>query len=269
MKESRTKIALLLLSMGMLLVGLSWWFTPPKDNPSSPVENRLARVDRASGQAWIFRSGFTQKDILTDRSFVYDLDSVETDDIGEAILTFDSAYRVRVLPSSMVTLESQMGPEENQIILIIKRGDIKIENYGLEGQLYVGKNGERILASDYHDSPLNSLTAEEPAPLEELPPTSGSGSQLTDDEISSFMAKHRSSFFKCYTQALQNDPNIRGNVNLSFTIYPSGKLEQAEVTYSEILDPNFKSCLLEVAKRITFRKFEGLPVSTIYPLAFE
>jgi hypothetical protein len=92
---------------------------------------------------------------------------------------------------------------------------------------------------------------------------------LTEDEISGVMASHRSSFFKCYTQLLQKEPQAKGETTLSFTIDNSGKLMTYDMTSAKLQRPEFKKCLLDVMSRVTFRPFQGQPVSTLFPIKFE
>lgn len=256
------------LLLGLILVGLSTYFsffagrTPEK-------EIRLARIDRETGKVYALRSGYTQRELVDKRVNLYNLDSVETLETGEAVLAFESAYRVRIYNNTLVTLERVDDQQGFHVVLIIKRGDIRIENFGRDGELFIAKNGDRVSASDYNSSPLAQTPVEPPKPNEAFE-TPVSGDQgLSEEEIGTVMNNHRTSFFKCYTQLLQKEPSAKGNVSLSFTIENSGKLSVAEVTASQLQNEDFKKCLLEVLRRIEFRSFKGPAISTLFPLKFE
>ena len=268
MPENKNQLVLGFLLLGLVLVGLSTYFSffAPKN---TPTELLLARVERESGKAYVFRSGFSQRENVDRRTNLYNLDSVETMETGEAILAFESAHKVRLSPNTLVTLERVDDQQDFHVTLIIKRGDVHVDQVGREGDLFIAKNGERISATDYNNSTLSQVAVQPPQPNEAfsnpIPETQG----LTEEEINTVMNNHRGSFFKCYTQLLQKEPTAKGNVSLSFTIENNGKLSVAEVTASQLQNDEFKKCLLEVRRRIEFRSFKGSPISTLFPLKFE
>ena len=265
--QSKTQLILGFVLVGLFLLGLSYYFS--KQEAAKPErEMRLARLERETGKVFVLRSGYTQKENIERRAQLYSLDSIETTDLGEATLSFESAYRVKVLASSLVTLEKIDDPETFHVVVIIKRGDIRVENFGREGELFIAKNGDRVSASDYNSSSLAQLPTAAPTPVDES--TAPTPNQtLSEDEIGAVMNSHKTAFFKCYTQLLQKEPQAKGNVSLSFTIENTGKLSVAEVTASQIQNQDFKKCLIEVLHRIEFKSFQGVPVSTLFPLIFE
>lgn len=266
MEDKKLSLIIGFAVVGSIFVGLSLFLSNQKKQAGS-AEFRLARVDRESGTVSVLRSGYTEKENVDQRSAAFHLDSIETGDTGDAILSFESAYRARLLPQTLVTLEQVGDQQDNHIVLILKRGDIKIENFGQEGELFIAKNGERISASDYNSS---TLARETTTPVvTSAAATVTAEAPLTEQEISQTMSNHRTSFFKCYTQLLQKDPTAKGDTSLSYTIQNSGKISQSEVTSTTLTTPEFKNCLLEVLRRIEFRTFSGPPISTLFPLKFE
>lgn len=270
MADQKNQLVAGFLVAGAILVGLSVYFSFfSKDTDA--IGSRIARVETQTGKVYLLHAGFTQKELVETRANVMSLDSIETLDTGEALISFESAYRVRVYNNALVTIEKVQEEKNFHSILIVKRGDIKIENYGRDGELFIAKNGERIAAADYNSSLLAQAVVQNPVTGETLAAEGIQG--LTADEISVTISNHRGSFFKCYTQLLQKDPSIKGTVSLSFTIETTGKQSVSDVTTTELagksLDADFKKCLLEVMKRIEFRPFQGAPISTIFPLKFE
>lgn len=270
MTDQKNQLVAGFLIAGAALIGFSVYFSF-FSKEKEDLTSRIARVESQTGKVFVLHAGLTQKELVQTRANLASLDSVETLDTGEALISFESAYRVRVYNNALVTLEKVQEEKSSHSILIIKRGEIKIENFGRDGELFIAKNGERIAAADYNSSTLAQTAVQNPVSSETLANESNQG--LTADEISVTISNHRTSFFKCYTQLLQKDPSIKGTVSLSFTIETTGKQSVSDVTTTELagksLDVEFKKCLLEVMKRIEFRPFQGAPISTIFPLKFE
>ena len=265
MSESKSQLVFGFLLLGIVLLSLSVYFSflPPK----SPIKDiRLGRVQSLSGKSFVLRSGYTQKESVAKKLDLYSLDSVETMDTGEALISFESAFRVRLLGNALVTVEKIEDQKGFHVVLILKRGSIKVENFGRDGELFIAKNGERVLAADYNGSSLSQAALES---VDSSMATPSSIQGLGEDEINTVITNHRTSFFKCYTQLLQKEPTAKGDVALSFTIENSGKLSVAEVNASQLKNEDFKKCLLEVLRRVEFRAFTGPPISTLFPLKFE
>ena len=266
MPEDKNQLVFGFLLLGIILIGLSVYFSFL--HPKSPIkEIRLGRVESQSGQTFVLRSGYTQKELAIKKLDLYSLDSVETMDTGEALISFESAFRVRLFSNALVTVEKIQDQKSFHVVLILKRGSIKVENFGRDGELFIAKNGERVLAADYNGSSLSQAPLEPGEATAKANLTSIQG--LGEDEINTVITNHRTSFFKCYTQLLQREPTAKGDVALSFTIENSGKLSVAEVSASELKNEDFKKCLLEVLRRVEFRAFTGPAISTLFPLKFE
>lgn len=268
MPENKNPLVFGFLLLGLILVGLSTYFSF-FSSKTIEKEIHLARIDRESGKVYALRSGYTQKELIDKKVRLYNLDSVETMEIGEAVIAFESAYRVRLFNNTLVTLERVDDPQGFHVVLIIKRGEIRVENFGREGELFIAKNGDRVSATDYNGSPLAQATVNPPVPNEAFSNPAPAEQGLSEEEINTVMNNHRTSFFKCYTQLLQKEPSAKGNVSLSFTIENNGKLSVAEVTASQLSNEEFKKCLLEVLRRIEFRSYKGPVISTLFPLKFE
>ena len=156
--------------------------------------------------------------------------------------------------------------------MILKRGDVDVENYGREGSVYISREGVRWTATEYE------MTYKKQAPsstLPELAPADAGNTAapridgLTSEAIQETLKTYRGSFFKCYTQLLQKTPGVVGQASISFTIERTGRIAQAELISSSISDGDFKKCLLESVRRVEFKSFAGEPISTVFPLRFE
>lgn len=229
------------------------------------------RVLRQSGAIKLYSQNYTQRSLVAAEAKLENLDTLETDGNGLASLIFENLYRIQVLENSILTIESFESPDgEQTLVLLLKRGDLKVEQVGREGSVLIGKNGQRIDAADYNDSDLQqesteSVDIQEHTYSEEMTQKVG----LTEAEISQAFALQKSAFFRCYTQLLQRSPDVTGSLAFQLMIEPTGKASSTEVVNSNFNDPDFHTCLLEVVKRLEFKSFDSAPISTLFPMSFE
>jgi hypothetical protein len=244
---------LLLLGIGFLI---SKWMDA--DSPSTPS---LAHVEKISDQVFILKKHLTQKEKLDKKSPLRALETIETNAEGEALLDFPSAYKIRVNPNTQITLDQ----EGDKTILYIKSGDIKIENLGRDGSVFIAKAGLRWSATEYD---VNNH-----GPQNQQDPTLKHGENipegLTPSYILDTLKAQKGNFYKCYTQLLQKKPGITGETSISITIEPTGKISRSDVTTSKLDEPSFKKCLIEAAGHIEFKPFGGDAITTVFPLKFE
>lgn len=83
---------------------------------------------------------------------------------------------------------------------------------------------------------------------------------------------HRAKFRACYDQASQNTPDLRGKVELTFTILPDGAVKSARVDEgrSDIRDEGMAACLVKVVQAIRFPAASEEVGSTMhYPFDFK
>jgi hypothetical protein len=263
----------LLLLTALVLGGLALLaiaFLAPWANESTQSSIGV-RVLRQSGTLKLYSQNFTRRSLVAAEAKLENLDTLETDGNGLASLIFENLYRIQVLENSILTIESFESPDgEKILVLLLKRGDLKVEQVGREGSVLIGKNGKRIDAADYNDSDLKQestepLDIQEQAYSEELTQKVG----LTEAEISQAFALRKSAFFRCYTQLLQRSPDVTGALAFQLIIEPTGKISSAEVVNSNFKDPDFHNCLLDVIKRLEFKSFDSAPISTLFPMSFE
>lgn len=255
-----------LIIIGLLIVALSLFFASKSSQKSLDLIP-LAKVEINLGGADIYRAGVQQREAVHIKGFLYNLDSLETRADGDATLEFDSGYRIRVPENSLVTLSSD-GP---RTLLLLKRGEVFVENYGQEGSVFISADGKHWSATDYetkYKAQQKGGLTQEPAQSAQ-PSTPSTTGSLTSEYLQETLKNHRASFFKCYTQLLQKTPGVVGHASLSFTIERTGKISQADIASSNIQDATFRKCLLDALRRVEFRAFSGDPISTIFPLRFE
>lgn len=258
-----------LIVIGLLSLALSL-FIASRTEKQKLGEAPLARLDLNLGKVFILRKNMNQKELLKKRTSLFALDSVETGPDGDATLDFDSSYRIRILENSLITADE----ESDRIVLIIKRGDLQVENFGREGTVYISRDGIRWSATEYEQNykkqaSLQSLPDLAPSTDSTSASASHTESGLTSDFIQDTLRLQRPAFFKCYTQLLQKTPGVVGQASISFTIEKTGKVYNAEVASSNINDAAFKKCLIDAIRRVEFKSFTGEAVSTVFPLKFE
>lgn len=259
------------LVLGFLIAGIAflftaWLITYKTDSGFNKTGFSLARVERETGNVFILKSSPFQKIKINKFEQAYQFESVETDEIGEALLTFPNGYRVKLYEDSLIMLERREDKPLDRFYIILKKGNLRVENFGPQENLWISRDGKNISANEYNTSDWVMSEVKAPSVDDKLH-TETTG--LTEEEISTVMTANKNYFFKCYTQLLQNSPQAKGEVTLSFTIENSGKISVSDATSVNLNYPDFKKCLMEVVSRIEFKPFTGPPVSTLFPLKFE
>lgn len=258
-------IGLLVFGIGALIVS---FYIEQKMRRDRDSQTQIGRVEKSYGQVFTFRPGTNQKRKVSKLEFISPLDSVETEDQSEARVAMDNSAIIKILPESLVTFERVEMADGFQDVLVLQRGDIRIEEPGREGEFFISKNGQRVAAKQYHQLNLSKEPIDRPVPLQPLNVTEND-SGLSDDEINSLVGAQRPNFMKCYTGLLQKDPQAKGELSLNFTIENSGKVGLIEVSSARLQNEDFKRCLSSVLTRVQFRSFSGSAISTFFPLKFE
>ena len=228
----------------------------------------LATADRELGKSFLFKAGFSKRELITDSIPVTNLDSIETQETGEVKISFLNGYVIKVKANSLVTIETN--PESKETLITLARGKLLVESTGRDPQFFISKDGKKILATEYNKFVSNLESGSSATNLEtpEIQLPQGNG-ELTEDEINTYMNRQKSNFFKCYTQLLQTAPDAKGTLTLNFTIDRSGRVFDSQVQSTELPQSDFHRCLTEVLKRVEFRSFTGQNVTTVFPIRFE
>lgn len=246
---------------GLLLIGVAFLIGNNFDVHSGSAPS-LAKAEKISPPVTIFRKHLTEKEQLDKKTSLKALESLETGADGEAQLEFPSAYRLRILPNTHVTLDQ----EGEKTVLYLKTGSLRVENFGRDGSLFISQNGVRWSATEYGLGGKEKREDNFGMPAE----VSGSTDEsLSPSYILETLKAHKSIFYKCYTQLLQKHPGRSGEASVSVTIEPTGKISRSEVISSQFDDPGFKKCIGEALARLDFKAFAGEPITTVFPLQFE
>jgi hypothetical protein len=235
-------------------------------NPSATFHLRLAWVENEFGAVAIYRKNLTQKQTVDKRNPLFNLESAETQPNSSALLFFENLWQIHLEENTLVTIEKLDSPDLNQMVLFIKRGQIKIKQVGRAKELFIAKNGERIFAEDYAQSLLYRSNVIKPQVInfEEK-----SNTTLNESQISEVVMQNRTAYFKCYTSMLSRNNQAKGQVLVSLIIEKNGKSQARDINAPETFDSLFKSCVSAVADRMVFPSLVGTEFSTVFPLVFE
>lgn len=260
--DNSKKWALGFVAAGFLFLGIFTILSTQTDSTSNQLQ-QIAVAEIDNGEAFILRSQLPQKEKITHRKWIKSLESVETSLGTDLILEFSSNYRVKVLPQSLVTLDTRADVD----VIIIKKGDISFENYGRDGSLFILKNGQKLNATDYGSSQEKS--GAKPSTIASSSNKNNELNRLSQKMIQDILTNVRPQFYKCYSQLLQKTPGVNGQASVGFMIQPSGHVSQPDVSSSTLSDAQFKKCLVSVIERVEFPPFSGSAISTEFPIRFE
>lgn len=255
-----------LLFLGLTALIVSFWIESRSKFERDSIY-QIGQVERQKGQVWVFRAGLEQKKKVDKTLSISPLDTVEVEDGSEARLLFENTALVKLMSESLVTFERVELESNAQDVIFIQRGDLRVEDPGRDGELFISKNGQRMAAKIYNESKLAQEPVNRPKLVDSNSTEAASG--LSDDEISTLVTAQRSNFMKCYMALLQKEPTSKGEVSMNFTIENSGKVGLIEISSVTLKQDEFKKCLTQVLSRVQFRSFSGTPISTFFPLKFE
>lgn len=256
-----------LLIFGLITVALSFIVQYRQQNRTAN-QFQLGQVEHVTGNVWILAPGFEKKRKLTRLSALLPGETIETEDTGEALISFDNTASVRIFPDSLVLVERNDLTDTIQDTLIIQRGEIRVEEGGRPDEFFVSKNGTRVAGADYHKLALAAEPIAKPVATTDPNSTEAEGG-LSEDEIVGILRAQRGNFMKCYTALLQKQPDAKGDMSLNFTIENTGKVGLIEIASVALKDDELKKCITNVLARVQFRAFSGTPISTFFPLTLE
>jgi hypothetical protein len=262
--ESSRKWALAFSVFGIACLSL-FAFLSTRTFRSSTNLPEVGVVEVFQGDVFLFKSQPGIKEKIVGRQWIRSTDSLETTEETDVIVEFPSNFRIKIDPQSLVYFEQT----EEVSRLLVKRGNIAIENFGREGSLLISKDGAELNATEYGQSHEKAATQ----PTSDLA-AKASGQRhreirLTQKIIQDVLKNVKNQFYKCYSQLLQKTPGVGGQSSIAFSILATGRVSQPEVSSSTLSDSQFKKCLLSVIERVEFPSFAGASVNTVFPIRFE
>ena len=235
-----------------------------KFSSSHSLGQTFGRIERETGKVYLVSQNFRQKDLIENTKSIQNSANIETDETGEAILTLDNGYRIRIFEDSSINIEAL----DRVATITLKKGSMIVENFGQPSELIIAKDGKRFSAAEYNGLDTRRAEYKEKSEVK-IEPIVETTRGLSEEEISAVISNNKNYLFKCYTQLLQKQPEAKGEVSLNFTIENSGKVSSCEASSKQIKDETFFRCLKEVMLRIEFMSFKGPGISTLFPIVFE
>lgn len=92
---------------------------------------------------------------------------------------------------------------------------------------------------------------------------------LSNEEIERTFTNYQRQFQNCWVQRLKDNPQLKGRVSFQITISPRGKINEIQLSHSDIDDALMLQCLNSTLSRMTFREFRGDPIEVLFPLEFD
>jgi hypothetical protein len=252
----------LFLALGVGFVTVAYLLTNSYQK-KLPSQKTIATIEKLTGEAFVTKKFKLKRKPVTDKANLNSLDTVETSENSKAEVEFPTGEKIRLLDNSKVLIDE----ENDNVQLILHRGDIEIQNYGSNDRIAVSYQGLKVQLREWEAYKKNKVLSYEDQ--KKTLNTFQSDQKLSENYVADLIQTHRQKFLQCYNKLLQKNPGITGSVTMSFTIEKSGKISNPNVASSQFTDVEFKSCLFEVLKRIEFKAFEGEPISTVIPLNFE
>lgn len=252
----------LFLALGIGFVTIAYLLTTSYQK-KLPSQKSIAVVEKIAGEVSVTKKFKLKSKLVIDKTNLNSLDTVETADGSKADIEFPTGEKIQLLDNSKILLDE----ENNNIQLILNRGDIEIQNYGSNEKITISYQGLRVQLREWEAYKKNKVLSYEDQ--KKSINSFQSDQRLSETYVADLIQTHKQKFLQCYNKLLQKTPGLTGSVTMSFTIEKSGKISNPNVASSQLNDNEFKACLFEVLKRIEFKAFEGEPISTVIPLNFE
>lgn len=126
-------------------------------------------------------------------------------------------------------------------------------------------------ASEKGDPASPAASSDAPGPRTPSGPSSSSSGPAdtrTAESINAVIQANREQVRACYDRALESNPDIVGDLVVSFVIDPSGKVKSAEIDWNEsdIHVPELDACATAAIRSLTFpASSRGLESQVTYP----
>ena len=280
------------------VVGL-FFSTKHKANPE------VAKISAMTGHAQVRRAKQTDFVQVVEGAPLRHNDQIRLPDGSEVVLTFRSGHRVRLSPKSLVTLELYHPDEDDgaalrsPALMTVLEGDYELLDRQSPGQLFVMKDHQLYaieakpktvsrppivaVATKTTTETLSDLTAPtpkvsrevltpekhltaQPTPTEKI---SASGQEtLSTTYIEDTLAEHSEDLRLCQLKSLRDHNNTDGQMLLSLTIQPSGRVEDVRFIRNELHNLQLSNCVQSVVERTRFKSYAGEPITITYPVEF-
>ncbi|VAW89232.1 hypothetical protein MNBD_GAMMA18-205 [hydrothermal vent metagenome] len=94
------------------------------------------------------------------------------------------------------------------------------------------------------------------------------GSYRSEEDIAYVVDKNKSKLHALYRRARRSDPGIQGKIVLEITILPSGKVENVQISSSELENAKLEARIIARVKQFDFGAQNVKKVTVTYPFEF-
>ena len=140
-------------------------------------------------------------------------------------------------------------------------------------------NLENILTEQMEPPPAPAVPPP-PAPAEPPPPAApaeppassrepAAAGSIDIEEVQQVIRANMGRIKVCYREGLRENPDLRGEVKVLFTIGLDGRVVSMSIASSTLNNRNVENCILLRFSRMQFPRPQGGPVTIKYPLIFQ
>ena len=288
------------LLLGILLIyfsrpiaeGFVGLFMKTPTTSTAPV---AAVVIQTDGAVFVRKAGGTAFDPIRAPYELSHNDQLKTEHLSSAQIRFTSGWELQLLESTQIAIEFYRPDESSSPLLVtFLRGQYTVLTPGSPGLLYVQQD-QKIFTPNFQvlDQPRTAEiapppltpTTEKPEPLpseavETKLPSAKTPGKLPDKIVSSgdetlsnayieqTLGAQITSLRRCQLNSLRDNRPVEGNLLLSLTIAPSGKVDKVKILQDGMRNNQLNSCVSSVIERVQFKSFAGLPITLTYPVEF-
>jgi hypothetical protein len=272
------------------------FFPPPKAKTALPI---LTRVLSVSGTATRLPRGATAPTSIKEGAEIHQYDQLQLLADSEVTLQFESGWSLKVGPHSVLTFELYSSDKTPApALLSFTKGAYTVVNQGPLGQLFIMKDGlvfspeappaptprqelELSLAESrppqkaQTDGPesFDSPAAAAPTPVttprtDDTIKLKNGQETLSNEYIARSLQSQSEAFRRCQQNSVRDNTNSEGDLQLSFTVHPDGRIQNVKAVQDRIQNPRLVSCVTSVIERMRLKSFRGTPITMTHPLQF-
>ncbi|MBK9038753.1 MAG: AgmX/PglI C-terminal domain-containing protein [Bdellovibrionales bacterium] len=167
---------------------------------------------------------------------------------------FSPSFRPKKKEFELIFKSSEIGIARRELNLIRRNRRLKIQMTALK-------------VKKRHLSQLHLIQQKKPSPSSTV--TNSIPDTLTNSYIEDTIVNQKSQFQKCQANSIRETGPVNGQVVISFTIDPRGKIDEVKVLQTTIENQQLLNCLLSVFRNTPFQAFKGQPITRSFPLTFE
>jgi TonB family protein len=236
----------------------------------APADNRaqVGTIETFQGEVELHGPEGLNGKLPAKGSAVRHQDTLSTGRRGDVVVRMKNGMLIDVDPESSLFFE-----QLDYVLITFQKGSFRVLEPGtglhdvliLKDGMLQDPEGRTLPAAT-----LSKSETEEPEEPAVTPaPAPGDEKTLSDSYISTVVQNQRGFLNHCYALHLRNQPQSKGEIDLTFTIQTGGDVTNLKILKSTLPDSDLQKCILSVIERTRFKRFEGDPIIVNYPIFFE